>query len=318
MSLSTRTDADRVQQMSTQYGDEPAGPLHWQRFLVVTVAITTGLVALWAILPLPDTLSWCWQYHQLFDHPFLAAAWFTYWFFIRLSAFEWWFHDAIMHRCAIPLLEVIGSKHKRHHGLTISTAIPSREAPDCSLELSTYVMGTKVQEQHRDFPLYSLAIFLAYGVVRFVLPLALVAWYFRFNHLSILAEIADTGILPFFLAMVCYHTLYELIHWAYHVPEANWEWSFRLPGIGAGCKRLYLEHEKHHDDLGSHFNLVVPFADWLFGTLHPRPQIRKHGRYIPKEERFHVTPNRLGAAYYAWEYHLSCLLLAPLAAVVGK
>lgn len=75
-----------------------------------------------------------------------------------------------------------------------------------------------------------------------------------FNTWSITATCAITIFL--------YYCTYEYIHWCMHLPKA------RRVEKGYVFQRLNGHHLLHHRYKGSHnFNVVFPFADWLFGTL---------------------------------------------------
>jgi len=65
-----------------------------------------------------------------------------------------------------------------------------------------------------------------------------------------------------------YYLSYEVLHFAYHVPESSAVW--RLPGMRA----LRRHHLRHHDQrLMSkyNFNITFPIFDWLLGTTY-RPR----------------------------------------------
>jgi hypothetical protein len=70
-----------------------------------------------------------------------------------------------------------------------------------------------------------------------------------------------------FAAAVLYYAAYEYLHWCMHVPgrrrvERNTIF-FRLNG----------HHLLHHRYMNRNFNVVLPLADLLFGTLLPRSRI---------------------------------------------
>ena len=64
-----------------------------------------------------------------------------------------------------------------------------------------------------------------------------------------------------FVGLAIYYAIYEIIHWRMHLPDhrriEEW-WFFR---------RLNAHHLLHHAHMSKNFNVVFPFADWLFGTL---------------------------------------------------
>lgn len=72
-----------------------------------------------------------------------------------------------------------------------------------------------------------------------------------------------------------YVTAYELSHLTYHLPTGHP--VRRLPFYS----RLAELHFQHHDIglMGKwNFTIMVPFADWLFGTIAPKAlvDIRRH------------------------------------------
>lgn len=74
-------------------------------------------------------------------------------------------------------------------------------------------------------------------------------------------------LLTFTVAM-CYYGIYELIHWCMHLPRkrrVEYRWWFR---------RLNAHHILHHRYTNKNYNVVLPFADWLFGTLLSRSPMK--------------------------------------------
>jgi hypothetical protein len=73
------------------------------------------------------------------------------------------------------------------------------------------------------------------------------------------------GALP---AFALYYGAYEYIHWCMHLPKARrleQAWVFR---------RLNGHHLLHHRYMHKNFNVVLPLADMLLGTLMLRSRIR--------------------------------------------
>lgn len=71
-----------------------------------------------------------------------------------------------------------------------------------------------------------------------------------------------------FLAFASYYGIYEYIHWCMHLPkvrriEKPW-WFQRLNG----------HHLLHHRYMHKNFNVVLPLADWILGTLMIRSKTR--------------------------------------------
>ena len=71
-----------------------------------------------------------------------------------------------------------------------------------------------------------------------------------------------------FVVALCYYSVYEFIHWCMHLPkrrgvEYRW-WYIKLNG----------HHLLHHRYMNKNYNVVLPFADWLFGTLLKRSPVK--------------------------------------------
>ena len=64
-----------------------------------------------------------------------------------------------------------------------------------------------------------------------------------------------------FVVSLVYYSVYETIHWYMHLPKqrgVEYVWWFR---------KLNGHHLLHHRYMQKNYNVVLPFADWLFGTL---------------------------------------------------
>lgn len=62
-------------------------------------------------------------------------------------------------------------------------------------------------------------------------------------------------------ALACYYFLYEYFHFCMHVPKARW---FEK---SAWFSWLDAHHHQHHQRHFNNLNVVLPLADFLFGTL---------------------------------------------------
>jgi len=72
----------------------------------------------------------------------------------------------------------------------------------------------------------------------------------------------------FVIVAAAYYGTYERIHWCMHLPKARRiekSWPFY---------RLNGHHLLHHRYVNKNFNVVLPFADLVFGTLLLRSKIR--------------------------------------------
>ena len=63
------------------------------------------------------------------------------------------------------------------------------------------------------------------------------------------------------LATASYYAVYEYLHWCMHLPKKR---NLERSGI---FFRLNGHHLLHHRYMGKNFNVVLPLADLLFGTL---------------------------------------------------
>jgi hypothetical protein len=70
-----------------------------------------------------------------------------------------------------------------------------------------------------------------------------------------------------FLGFVCYYAVYEYIHWCMHLPKK------RIVERSGIYFRLNGHHLLHHRYMHKNFNVVLPLADFLLGTLLVRSKI---------------------------------------------
>ncbi len=71
-----------------------------------------------------------------------------------------------------------------------------------------------------------------------------------------------------FCVSMCYYGVYETIHWYMHLPNkrsVEYVWWFR---------KLNGHHLLHHRYMNKNYNVVLPFADWIFGTLLVRSPLK--------------------------------------------
>ena len=107
-------------------------------------------------------------------------------------------------------------------------------------------------------------VLVAVGILPFI---ALAAWI---GHWWLLA-----GMLP---ACAGYYGTYEYLHWCMHLPRKR---HVERSGI---FFRLNGHHLLHHRYMGKNFNVVLPLADLLLGTLLLRAPVhfkQAHGPSVP-------------------------------------
>jgi len=96
------------------------------------------------------------------------------------------------------------------------------------------------------------------------------AWW-NWIVLLILALIPVVGICTIFqvwwpipitgFVFIVYYCFYEYFHWCMHDPKGRWFENMKW------FKNLNKRHHIHHARPNLNFNVVWPFADWMFGTL---------------------------------------------------
>jgi len=91
-----------------------------------------------------------------------------------------------------------------------------------------------------------------------ITPFVLVAWMTQHWGLAIGALLVCGG----------YYGAYEYLHWCMHLPRRR---AVERSGI---FFRLNGHHILHHRYMGKNFNVVLPLADLLLGTLLLRARIR--------------------------------------------
>jgi sterol desaturase/sphingolipid hydroxylase (fatty acid hydroxylase superfamily) len=69
--------------------------------------------------------------------------------------------------------------------------------------------------------------------------------------------------------LAAYYATYEYLHWCMHLPRPRRLFKFKL--VGWIFKKLNGHHLLHHRYMSdNNFNVVLPFADWVLGTLRTR------------------------------------------------
>ena len=97
--------------------------------------------------------------------------------------------------------------------------------------------------------------------------------------------------IPWFAAVAsvgAYYGAYEYMHWCMHVPKDK----RRIVEKSGVFYRLNGHHLLHHRYMGKNFNVVLPFADLVFGTLLLRSKIhfkQASGHSVPNVQPREVT-----------------------------
>jgi len=149
---------------------------------------------------------------------------------------EWHIHRNILHQRTWPL-EILFWRHTpEHHVIFVRDDMAMRASQEFRLVL---------------IPFYGiLAIFLS------ALPITAALWFYVSHNVALLWVGTTMG----------YVVAYEWLHLSYHLPESN------PIGRSPLIRRLRRHHATHHTpELMQrwNFNVTVPLADWLLGTIYP-------------------------------------------------
>ena len=159
------------------------------------------------------------------------------------SLFVWTFHKHVLHRPVPGLRRAYEIHTLQHHRF--------------------YTFDHNEPHSARDFFITLFPLGFAPGLAFTTLLL---------GHFALSAISPNVGLL-FTTMSVAYFGLYELVHFASHLPASAP--VLRLPFLA----RLRAHHRLHHDPrlMGTkNFNVVLPLFDALFGTLErSRPQTHK-------------------------------------------
>ncbi len=124
-----------------------------------------------------------------------------------------------------------------------------------------------------------------------VLPFAAVSWWMN-----------DFGLgLGALVAFAAYYGTYEYLHWCMHLPRKR---SIERSGV---FFRLNGHHILHHRYMHKNFNVVLPLADLILGTLLLRSKVRfaqPQGDAVPDLQPYDQPPSLLQRA---WRFLRLCL-----------
>lgn len=154
------------------------------------------------------------------------------------SIIEWWTHKYPMHKkMPGPLFRFLFKHHVNlHHSLFSGNAYEhSHEAND------------------RDtipFPLWVGPLLILTAIS----PFWIISYYIG-NYIPVWTSLS---------VALFYYVAFEGIHQLMHIPDSP---KVRWIRETKWFKWLNEHHRKHHEKASYNFNLVLPLADWLFGTM---------------------------------------------------
>lgn len=156
---------------------------------------------------------------------------------IHTSLFEWVYHRYWLHRPWLPP-QMFTAHTLVHHQL-------------CKHE-DTFHVEEEEQEEALTFQWWGGPILVAI----IVLPWAAVAVIDRFSGIPWWPIVATVSVVAFL-----YYFAYEGFHYLMHKPSIPW---IERTGMFKFMKK---HHQLHHVYMGKNFNVVLPFADLVLGTL---------------------------------------------------
>jgi len=155
---------------------------------------------------------------------------------VLVNLFEWHIHRNVLHRRTWPLDVLFWRHTPEHHVIFVRDDMAMRSRREFRLVL---------------IPFYGiLAIFVG------ALPVTALLWMVVSPNVALLWVATNMG----------YVVAYEWLHLSYHLPHES-----RI-GRNPLIRRLRRHHAAHHaPELMQrwNFNVTVPLADWLLGTVHP-------------------------------------------------
>jgi hypothetical protein len=151
------------------------------------------------------------------------------------SVCEWLLHRYVMHKPILGFRYAYNAHHKVHHVIFKAD--------------SSYQLQLESDKQTIPMAWWNGLVIAALSSF----PLLVFGYkYFAINY----------------VVSMCYYGVYETLHWYMHLPrqrKVEYVWWYR---------RLNGHHILHHRYTNKNFNVVLPFADWLFGTLLSKSPIK--------------------------------------------
>jgi len=165
---------------------------------------------------------------------------------VYASVTEWCLHRYVMHQPVGWFTYPYKAHALTHHGLFSG--------------LNYHMLGTRNKNKVR-MAWWNGPIIITLGIIPFFIVMMI---FYLYGWESGAWMILGSGI----FISIGYFAAYEYFHWCMHVPKGRWfekTWLFRW---------FNGRHILHHRFPGMNFNVVLPIADYLFGTLLLRSPVR--------------------------------------------
>lgn len=157
-----------------------------------------------------------------------------------VSLVEWSLHRFVMHRPLFGFSYPFEAHARKHHRIFRA---------DHSYHLQREADKHTIHMARWNGPVL---------VVLTTLPAIIVGWFI--GHLSLVAMVG--------IVCAAYYGAYEYLHWCMHLPRK------RIVERSGIFFRLNGHHLLHHRYMNRNFNVVLPIADLLLGTLLLRSKVR--------------------------------------------
>ncbi len=159
---------------------------------------------------------------------------------VYASLFEWVLHRYVMHRPVGPFTYPFRTHALVHHKVFRADR--------------TYHLIRESDKETIPMAWWNGPVLVLLGA----LPFGVFSWWTGAWGLTVGAMLACAG----------YYGTYEYLHWCMHLPRKR---SVERSGL---FFRLNGHHLLHHRYMGRNFNVVLPLADLLLGTLILRSRVR--------------------------------------------
>lgn len=159
---------------------------------------------------------------------------------LYISTVEWGLHRFVMHKPVGNFRYAFNAHTLVHHNIFKAD--------------HTYHLRDNKDKNKIPMAWWNGPLLILLGSIPPVIVLALtpLSWYF---------------LIEFVVLCAAYYGAYEYLHWCMHLPKAR-----RLE-ISYPFRRLNGHHLLHHRYMHKNFNVVLPLADFIFGTLLLRSKI---------------------------------------------
>lgn len=168
---------------------------------------------------------------------------------IVASLTEWVIHQCVCHSLAFG---AIYAWHRRHH----EESFPSRESrgndsPTEGIYSSACGVLTKNALQ--------FGLYVGLGVITLWIPSALAS-----ASMGFLLGVVSGTLIVSCVFVLAHHRIHNASGYVFY---------------GRWFRRIAEYHGLHHHEDGVNFNLIIPLADWLFGTYRVEPEKKRHNYF---------------------------------------